>query len=134
MSRKTAILKWYAQAKRAKVKRRLHPLIHIQLEFNLAHDMVSCQRGEKKPQLTSPAQGPMGDIRGMGIAEYKSGFITLLVFMNIRPILKQGIFSQVPLLPSIFVIDNFCVFKQGVLLYVACLAPIFIVYDLDVAE
>ena len=54
--------------------------------------------------------------------------------MNIGPILKQWIFSQVPLRPSIFVRDYLRIFKQGGLPYVACLAPIFVVYDLCVAE
>jgi hypothetical protein len=39
VSRKTAILKWYAQAKRGKVKCELHPLIHTLLEFKLIQDV-----------------------------------------------------------------------------------------------
>jgi hypothetical protein len=39
----------------------LHPLIHTRLEFNLAQDMVSCQRGEKEaPADQSSSQGQWG--------------------------------------------------------------------------
>ena len=49
--------------KRERAKWRLHPLIHTLLKFNLAQDMVYCQREEKKPLLTGPAKGSEGDMQ-----------------------------------------------------------------------
>ena len=42
--------KWYAQAKRGKVKCRLHPLIHTLLKFNLAQDIENIKSGAEAPQ------------------------------------------------------------------------------------
>jgi hypothetical protein len=63
VSRKTAILKWYAQAKRRKVKCRLHPLIHTLLEFTLTHDIDSCQGKGFEVTLIPDHLGSLGGKR-----------------------------------------------------------------------
>ena len=43
-----------------KFPRAARPLIHTLLKFNLAQDMVACQREEKKPPLTEDAKASEG--------------------------------------------------------------------------
>ena len=57
-----------------------------------------------------------------------------LTFMDIGPILKQEILSQVALRLSILVRDYLRIFKQRMLPYVACPASIFVKQYLRVAE
>ncbi len=84
MSRKTATLKWYAQAKRGTVKCGLHPLIHTRLEFNLAQYIVTCEATVgicKKPPLARTASRDFGGS--------KNGTYFPLTFLEYQAIEKE---------------------------------------------